>query len=104
MSAIYDTLPATSRKVLMIIISIVTSVAMFALCYFSVSYIGKVATSGRVLPALQIPVWWIYVWVPVGFFVTGSQYLLTAIKNVIEKDVYLSTVVLEGYEETEKEV
>jgi TRAP-type C4-dicarboxylate transport system permease small subunit len=104
MSAIYDTLSSRSRKILMIVIAVITSIAMFALCYFSVGYIGKVATSGRVLPALQIPVWWIYVWVPVGFFVTGSQYLLTAIKNIIEKDVYLSTVVLEGYEETETEV
>jgi C4-dicarboxylate transporter DctQ subunit len=104
MSAIYDTLSSRSRKILMIVIAVITSIAMFALCYFSVGYIGKVATSGRVLPALQIPVWWIYVWVPVGFFVTGSQYLLTAIKNIIEKDVYLSTVVLEGYDETETEV
>ena len=85
MSAIFDSLPVKSRKVLMIVIALITSLAMFALCYFSISYIGKVQTSGRVLPALQIPVWWILVWVPVGFFVTGAQYLLTAIKNVIEK-------------------
>ncbi len=88
----------------MIVISLVTAVAMFALCYFSIRYIGKVQASGRVLPSLQIPVWWIFVWVPIGFFVTGTQYLLTAIKNVIEKDVYLSTNVIEGYEETEVEI
>lgn len=104
MSAIFDHLPFATRKVLMIVIAAITSVAMFALCYFSIRYIGKVQTSGRVLPALQIPVWWIFVWVPVGFFVTGAQYLLTAIKNIIEKDVYLSTNVLEGYEETEAEI
>jgi TRAP-type C4-dicarboxylate transport system permease small subunit len=104
MSAIYDHLPFMGRKVLMIIIAAVTAVAMFALCYFSVRYIGKVRTSGLVLPALQIPVWWIFVWVPAGFFLTGMQYALTAVKNVIEKDVYLSTNVLEGYEETETEV
>ena len=104
MSAIFDKLPVKTRKALMIVIAVVTSLAMFALCYFSISYIGKVQTSGRVLPALQIPVWWIFVWVPVGFFVTGTQYLLTAIKNIIEKDVYLSTNVLEGYEETEAEI
>ena len=104
MSALFDTLPVSSRKLLMIVIAAITSVAMFALCYFSFRYIGKVATSGRVLPALQIPVWWIFVWAPVGFFVTGAQYLLTAIKNIIEKDVYLSTNVLEGYEETELEI
>ena len=104
MSAIFDSLPVFSRKVLMIIIAATTAVVMFALCYFSIRYIGKVQTSGRVLPSLQIPVWWIFVWVPVGFFVTGAQYLLTAIKNIIEKDVYLSTNVLEGYDETEVEI
>lgn len=104
MSAIYDHLPFMARKVLMIVIAIVTALAMFALCYFSIRYIGKVQTSGRVLPALQIPIWWIFVWVPIGFFVTGTQYTMTAIKNIIEKDVYLSTNVLEGYEDTETEV
>ena len=104
MSAIFDALPVKTRKILMIVIAAVTALAMFALCYFSVRYIGKVQTSGRVLPSLQIPVWWIFIWVPVGFFVTGTQYLLTAIKNIIEKDVYLSTNVLEGHKETEVEI
>lgn len=104
MSAIYDSLPFMARKALMIVIAVVTAVAMFALFYFSIRYIGKVQTSGRVLPALQIPVWWIFVWVPVGFFVTGTQYLLTAVKNLIEKDIYISTNVLDGYEETEVEI
>lgn len=104
MSAIFDTLPVKLRKAMMVFIAIVTALAMFALCYFAISYIGKVKDSGRILPALQIPVWWIYVWVPVGFFVTGTQYALTALKNIIEKDIYLSTKVLEGYEETEVEV
>jgi TRAP-type C4-dicarboxylate transport system permease small subunit len=77
---------------------------MFALCYFAVTYIQKVASSGRVLPSLQIPVYWIYLWVPIGFLVTGVQYTLTAIKNLVEKDIYLSTKVLEGYDDTEVEL
>ena len=104
MSAIYDALPAKARKVLMIIIALVTALAMFALCYFAIGYIGKVASSGRILPALQIPVWWIFLWVPVGFFVTGLQYSLTAVRNFTEKDIYLSTTVLEGYDDNEQEV
>jgi len=104
MSAIYDALPFLGRKILMVVICIVTALAMFALCWLSVRYITSVAQSGRVLPALQIPVWWIYVWVPVGFGVTGIQYAFTAVKNVTEKDVYLSTRVLDGYEDTEVEV
>ena len=104
MSAIYDALPVRTRKVMMVIIACVTAMAMFALCYFAIGYITKVANSGRVLPALQIPVFWIFLWVPVGFAVTGIQYALTAVKNIVEKDVYLSTHVLEGYDESEFEV
>jgi TRAP-type C4-dicarboxylate transport system permease small subunit len=104
MSAIFDSLPFKTRKLLMIIIAIVTAFAMFALCYFAIGYISKVQTSGRVLPALQWPVWWMFVWAPIGFFITGVQYGLTAIKNITEKDIYLSTNVLEGYEDTEAEI
>ncbi len=104
MSAIFDTLPAPARKALMIVIAAVTTVAMFALCYYSITYIMTQAGRGRVLPSLQIPVWWILVWVPIGFFMTGMQYALTAIKNLISKDIYLSTGVLEGYDEDEQEV
>lgn len=104
MSAIYDALPAKARKVLMIFISLVTAVTMFALCYYSIIYIGKVQSSGLILPSLQIPVYWIFLWVPIGFFVTAMQYLLTAIKNMTSKDIYLSTNVLEGYSDDELEI
>ncbi|WP_139945976.1 TRAP transporter small permease [Notoacmeibacter marinus] len=104
MSAIYDALPTVPRKAFMILISAITALAMFGLCYFSVSYILKVASSGRVLPSLQLPVYWIFLWVPVGFFMTGLQYALTAIKNIVEKDIHLSTHVLEGYDDDEIEV
>tara|TARA_R110000850_G_scaffold4293_8_gene19871 strand:- start:131 stop:709 length:579 start_codon:yes stop_codon:yes gene_type:complete len=104
MSAIYDALPPPARKGFMVLIAAVTALTMFALCYFSVGYITKVATSGRVLPSLQLPVYWIFLWVPVGFFMTGLQYALTAIKNLTAKDIYLSTRVLEGYDEDELEI
>ena len=104
MSAIYDAMPPRLRKILMIVIALVTALFMFGLCYYSVTYIGTQAARGRVLPSLQIPVWIILVWVPVGFFMTGMQYLLTAIKNMTSKDIYLSTSVLEGYDDGEMEV
>jgi TRAP-type C4-dicarboxylate transport system permease small subunit len=83
----------------MLLIALFTSLVMFALTFFSVRYIGSVADSGRVLSSLQIPVWWIFLWVPVGLGVTGVQYLLTAIKNLLSSDgVYLSTQVRDGYD------
>ena len=104
MSAIFDTLPVPARKALMVLIATVTALVMFALCYYSITYMLTQAGRGRVLPSLQIPVWLILIWLPVGFFMTGMQYALTAIKNLISKDIYLSTGVLEGYDEDEKEV
>lgn len=104
MSAIYDTLPPKPRKILMIIITLVTAVFMFGLAYYAFTFILTQAGRGRVLPSLQIPVWITLIWVPVGFFMTGMQYTLTAVKNIISKDIYLSTAVLEGYEEDETEV
>lgn len=104
MSAIYDVLPTTPRRILMIVIALFTSAIMFFLCYYSVEYIASLYDRGRILPALGFPIWIIYVWVPIGFAVTGTQYLLTAIKNVTSVDVYLSTGVVDGYADTEKEV
>ncbi|GAA0560868.1 TRAP transporter small permease [Halomonas salifodinae] len=104
MSAIYDALPVGGRKVLMITIAFFTSLAMFFLCYYSIVYILDLQSKGRVLPALGFPIWTIYVWVPLGFLITGIQYLLTAIKNLVSRDVYLSTGVVDGYKDTEKEV
>lgn len=104
MSAIYDALPPKGRKVLMIFIALFTSVVMFFLCYHSSGYIETLYSRGRILPALGLPIWWIYIWVPIGFAITGIQYFLTAIKNLTSKDVYLSTGVIDGYADTESEV
>lgn len=122
MSAIYDALPGAGRKWVMIAITFVTGLIMFFLCYFSVVYISNLYETGRILPALSalwsqaaqslpvseetargVPVWLIYVWVPVGFAVTGIQYFLTGIKNLGSRDVYLSTGVTDGYCDTESQ-
>lgn len=104
MSAFYDTLPPKSRKVLMIFIAGFTSAIMFFLCYFSIEYIYTVYQRGRILPATGFPVWVIYVWVPLGFAITGIQYALTVVKNITSEDVYLSTGVIDSYTKTEQEV
>jgi C4-dicarboxylate transporter, DctQ subunit len=104
MSAIFDTLPSKPRKALMVVIAVVTAIFMFGLCWYSIEYILTLQSRGRVLPSLQIPVWVTLVWAPVGFFMTGMQYALTAVKNLVEEDIYLSTSVLEGYDDDEQEV
>ncbi|MDM8517471.1 TRAP transporter small permease [Desulfobacterales bacterium HSG16] len=104
MSAIYDALPEKTRKVLMVMMTSVTSLFMFFLCFYSCVYIAEVYKSGRILPALGLPVFYIYLWVPVGFMMTGLQYAFTAVKNLTHNDVYLSTHVKDGYADTEIEI
>lgn len=95
MSAIYDAMPDKARKVLMTVIVSVTAIFMLILAYYSVQYIYHVYSKGRIMPALGVPVYITYLWVPVGFFITGIQYALTAVKNFREKEIYLSTDLLE---------
>ncbi|WP_290784339.1 TRAP transporter small permease [Halomonas sp.] len=104
MSAIYDAVPTGGRRWMMICISLFTALVMFVLCYYSIGYISTLYGRGRVLPSLSMPVWIMYIWVPIGFAITGIQYLLTAIKNLTSRDVYLSTHVVDGYKDTETEV
>jgi TRAP-type C4-dicarboxylate transport system permease small subunit len=91
MSAIYDHMSDKKRKLLMILITGVTALCMLFLAWFSVEYIINIQSKGRVMPALGVPVYIVYLWVPIGFFVTGVQYALTMIKNLQEKEIYLST-------------
>ena len=99
MSAIYDTFSPKTRKILMIFITLFTAFIMLLLGYASILFIMKISKYGRLLPALQIPVHWTLVWLPIGFAITAIQYFLTAVKNMTHKDIYLSTKVLEGYDE-----
>jgi TRAP-type C4-dicarboxylate transport system permease small subunit len=91
MSAIYDAMPYKVRKILMIIITAVTAGFMLFLSWYSVEYILNLYSKGRIYPALGIPIYISYLWVPVGFGVTGIQYALTCLKNMREKKIYLST-------------
>ncbi|HKJ97279.1 MAG TPA: TRAP transporter small permease [Desulfotignum sp.] len=104
MSAIYDVMPAKIRKALMIGMTAVTSAFMFFLSFYSYSYIVEVYQSGRILPALGLPVFYIYLWVPIGFVVTGLQYAFTVVKNLTQSDIYLSTSVKDGYADTDNDV
>lgn len=97
MSAIYDLFNPRLRKIFMIIISAITAGFMFFLSYYAILYIDSIYSSGRILPALGIPAYLIYLWVPIGFIITGLQYFSTIVKNIKEKEVYISTNVKDGY-------
>lgn len=102
MSAFYDQLGERGRKFFMILICAVTAVVMFMLAYYSYGYVARIERLGKVTPALQVPLYLTYIWVPVGFVITGLQYLLTIIRNLREKEVYMSYEHIDTYEEADQ--
>jgi TRAP-type C4-dicarboxylate transport system permease small subunit len=101
MSAVYDQLSDRQRKAMMILIAGVTAIAMFVLAYYSFMYVVRVATLGKVTPSLQIPLYLTYFWVPLGFIITGIQYVMTIMKNLQSEDIYISYEQIDTYEEGE---
>lgn len=99
MSALYDLLSVRNRKRLMGIIATLTAVAMFILAWYSLEYVSKLASRGRVTPSLQIPLYLTYIWVVLGFTMTGIQYVLTAFRNLdlSDEDVYISFSEVDEY-------
>jgi len=104
MSALYDSLPDSLRKGLMVVICLVTAAAMFVLAWYAYAYVYSVYQTGRVAPSLRLPIYLTFLWVPVGFVITGIQYLLTAMVNVTRSGVYISASVVDTYDETETQV
>jgi TRAP-type C4-dicarboxylate transport system permease small subunit len=94
MTANYDALGDRAKKAMTIVISLVTAAFMFGLAYYAVIYISGV---GNVTPALQIPKYLTLLWIPVGLAVTGIQYLLAAVKNMVAPGIWLSVEEEEGY-------
>ncbi|MGB0968702.1 MAG: TRAP transporter small permease [Halocynthiibacter sp.] len=103
MSAIYDALPPKVRKGLMVVIAATTSVMMAILAWYAFEYVQKVASRGRITPALQLPLYLTYIWVVVGLVMASFQYLLTAIRNLnfAEEEIYVSYLEVDSYEDPE---
>lgn len=98
MTAIYDLLNERYRKILIIFISMITALIMLYLCYLSIQYYMDVKETGKLMTALRIPLHWIYIWIPFGFFIAFIEYILAVYMNLIKKDVYLSTEKVDAYE------
>jgi len=92
MGAILEMLPSKIEKPLMILVASVSSFTMFFLYFFSIKYLIHIKSVGQVTPVLRTPYWYFLIIPPIGFFMTGLQYLLTCLKNFIHKDVWASPV------------
>lgn len=103
MSALYDQLRGFPRKTLLVISQLGTAALLLALTWFAVEYVLGQYDTGRRTPALQLPVYWIYLWVPVGLLLGGLQYLLAALRNLFTPGLHLSFQQQEAYEQVAPE-
>lgn len=90
MSAIYDQATGRVRKVMIVTISLATAVLLMALAWFAVQYTLSLWQTGTVTPALRMPLYLVYLWVPLGFTLGAIQYLLTVWRNLTDSDTWLS--------------
>lgn len=100
MTAIYDQVPERSRKALRMFITGTTALLLFYFGYLSVRYaVGTVRELGSVSPALSVPLWIVYLAVPLGFVLAGIQYVLAFVKNLTSPGIWLSFEKKDEYEE-----
>ncbi len=88
MSAVLDKIPEKIRKLMVIIICLVTGIFCLILGVLGVQLTYAVFSRGQVSPALRIPTWYFYIAAPMGFFLTGIYYLAAFIKNIKQKGMY----------------
>ncbi|AKG03662.1 TRAP transporter small permease protein [Salimicrobium jeotgali] len=103
MSAFYDLSPFKVRKVLSIFIPALTAAILFVLAYYSTLYVLDIKDSGRVTAALQMPMYILYMFIPIGFSLGGVQFLRNMWVNIRDKEnVYIGTEALD-YNDMEDE-
>lgn len=91
MSAFYDLAPFKVRKVLAIFIPLVTAIVLFVVSYYSFKHVQSVYESGTVTAALELPAVYMLVFIPIGLFLGGLQYLRNVWMNIRHKEIYLGT-------------
>ncbi len=99
MGAFLDMMPPKMEKGFIFVISAVNAVVMLILAYYSYKYMAQMKMLGQMTTALQVPFWTFMVIVPIGFASAGIQYIRTIIKNIVEKDVWISPEQQSEYEE-----
>ncbi|WP_280769384.1 TRAP transporter small permease [Salipaludibacillus daqingensis] len=87
MSAFFDMAPKKIKKALSIINPLVTAIMLFVLSYYAYEYtVGQT----RVTSSLEIPYWIMVMFMPIGFFLGGIQFLRNMWVNIVNEEVYLA--------------
>ncbi len=99
MAALFDLMPKKIKKVLIFVLSLLSSSVMFFMAYQALIYTLTSQGLQQRSPCLLWPIWIFIAIVPVGFCFGGIHYLQTVIKNILEKEVWLSPEHQDEYED-----
>ena len=99
MGAIFDAMNPRVQKIMLFIIAGYSAAVMFLMAYYSYEYMMTALVTMQVTPSLRLPYWTTVVIVVIGFASAGIQYIRTIVKNITEKDVWLSPEQQSEYEE-----
>ena len=92
MSALIDTIPRRFKKSYIYFTSAVSTVLLWWLGYLGTLYVNRLMVSGRITSSLQFPMWILYIFVPIGFFLASVQYLVTILMNIKDKEsIYIGS-------------
>lgn len=85
-----DLLPDTLKKVVNLVVDVITMVSMFYLGYFSIKVYNNIALSKEISPAMQWSMAGVYVFMVIGFFLAafrGIQMIIIHVKSFHEKEL-----------------
>ncbi|WP_027178860.1 TRAP transporter small permease [Maridesulfovibrio bastinii] len=99
MGAFLDAMPPKMEKAFLIFISLVSAITMGIMAWASMDYLLNAMKMSHMTPALRVPKWTFYVVIPFGFGLAAIQYIRTIIKNLVEKDPWLSPDQQSEYED-----
>jgi TRAP-type C4-dicarboxylate transport system permease small subunit len=85
MSVVYDLLSSRYRKILAVIIPLVTSMTLYYLSFLAFRYVTVIKLANRVTSSLQIPVYMVNLLVVIGLFTAATQFLRICYLNVTNK-------------------
>lgn len=92
MSIFFDMVNNKKKKILMYIISFFSTIMMSYLTFLAFKYVMSTYNLGRVTPALRIPIYLIYAFVPLGMAFGSFEHFRTFILNLRNKEyLYLTS-------------
>ena len=77
-----DLLPDAIKKTVNIVVDFVTMACMAYFGYYSVTLVYNIKASGEFSPAMQWPMWFVYIFMLIGFFLGTFRGIQTTIHHI----------------------